>query len=107
MLKKNDWYFVYDNMGNFVNSNILGFMIKVLDVKDNPNYCDIEVIEVSKDRKFHNNGIEYDVDSVALEKRGTKIKPPPKALEVLFSNSVKEKLDNVKNVDTEDEYNEE
>jgi hypothetical protein len=100
MLKQNDWYFV----PKFGLSEVIGILVKVIKTTDNPNYVDTEQWKVTKDRKYESLGIYEDTDSVHLTKNGKKVKPPSKVFEILYSESVKEKMTDVKDLDTQNEY---
>jgi hypothetical protein len=100
MLKQNDWYYVPKHGL----SEVMGILVKVIKTTDNPNYVDIEQWKVMKDRKYEAMGIYKDADSVELTKNGRKVKPPSKVFEILYSESVREKLAVDQTLDTENEY---
>jgi hypothetical protein len=101
MLKQNDWYYVPKHGL----SEVIGVLVKVVKLTDNPNYVDIEQWKVMKNRKYEAMGIYEGADSVELTKNGKKVKPPSKVFEILYSESVKEKLTVDQTLDTEIDYN--
>lgn len=109
MLKPNEWYFIPNNSaeGNGFKRSFLGYLNKVISVSENPNYCTIERWKVTNDRKYESIGVFDDADSVDLTKFGKKVNPPPKAFQVLYGQSVKNKSTTDQILDAENEYNEE
>lgn len=111
MLKQNEWYFVpnKNRTNQLFKRDFLGYLNKVVAIKDNPNYCIIEQWLVTNDRQYEAIGVIEDADSVDLIKYGKKVNPPSKMFQILNSetvNGVKEKMTDVNNFDSEDEYNE-
>lgn len=104
MLKKNEWYFLPKQ--NLDENNVIGRLCKVLDYTNgNPNYVNTEQWTITKERKFKHIGVLEQADGVYIEKFGKKVKAPSKSFQFLYSDTVKQKLDNVKSLDDEDEYN--
>lgn len=91
MIKVNDWYFLPNNDADEDNDNYLGILNKVVKIKDNPNYVDVEQWTVLRNRKFEAHGIS-EMDAVGLQKLAKKINAPPKTFEILYSSSVKGKV---------------
>lgn len=104
MLKQNEWYFL-NTPDEFRGKGIIGSLNKIVRTTDNPNYVDIESWWITEDRKFIHKGIFEHSDSVLFSKYGKKVNPPPKVFEVLYSESVKEKITVDQTLDTEDDYN--
>ena len=110
MIKQGEWYYIPNKATNFFESDrkVIGYLSKIIEVdKDNPNYVTIEEWFITEDRKFIANGVINGADSVMFTKFGKKVNAPPKAFEVLYSETVNKKCDNCQNCDCGDEYNEE
>jgi len=102
MLKVNDWYYI----PHYELSEVIGVLVKVIKLNNNPNYVDIEQWKVMKNRKYEAMGVYKEADSVNITKYGKKIDAPPKAFEILYSESVNKKVDNCQETDDQNEYNE-
>lgn len=110
MLKENEWYFIpADGKLNFNDTyiEVLGSLAKIVKIHDNTLYADTEEWWVTQDRKFLHKGILTGMDSVVYSKFGRKVNAPPKVFEVLYSETVNQKLDTDQSLDAENEYNEE
>lgn len=100
MLKANEWYFV-PMLDEVKKPNQLGHLYKVLKLKDNPNYVDVEWWTIYNDRRFTCRGIDEGMDSVFITKFGKKVNAPPKTFEILYSESVKKESTTEYNVDNQ------
>jgi hypothetical protein len=110
MLKPNEWYFL-PAMGEgkfpqYGNKEVLGSLTKIIKVQDNTLYVDVESWFVTKDRKFIHNGVFHGMDSVLYSKYGKKVNAPPKAFEVLYSDTVNGIVDRCQETDDQGEYDE-
>ena len=106
MLKVNDWYFIPNAGLMSQKRDFLGELYKVLELEDSPNYVKVERWLVTKDRKYEHLGTDNGYDAVHITKYGKKVKPPPKAFQILYSQTVKEKVTDDQDLDTDLEYNE-
>jgi hypothetical protein len=102
MLKPNDWYYV-PLTGE---KEVIGTLLKVLSVNDNPLYVTVESWDILKNRKFKHTGINGGNDVVYIQKHGKKISAPPKMFEVLYSDTVNGIVDRCQETDDQNEYDE-
>lgn len=98
-LKENSWYYIPSQNDR---TDIIGFLGKIIRLKQNENYADVEQWAVKSNRTFEEQGIIADFDTVIISKHGRTIAPPPMGFQVLHSKTVKQILDSEQDFDTED-----
>lgn len=100
MLKVGNWY--SSRIGNLTFGNDI--LYYTVSLSDNPNYIFVDAYILSDNMKVIHTLNNIEMDAVAFERDCALVPSPSPAWKILYVNK---NLDNVNNLDTENEYNEE